>query len=221
MCNAYPYHSICSQLSCKVVLGKKKRNCYCAEALRVRRFGRCTTGAKMAGAIRENERSARCDGCKQGKPVPELTESEDTTVCKSNDVVESPTLTTAFSAYYSSTNYPVTAKPPTQHESEPEPEPEPETKPKNKSKKRKLAYELLDRFEADLKELENNFNEKSQISTARADETEEKEVFVVRDPAVEKRGRRRRARKNPRSTPSDSQKNADIHLYGFPGAKSK
>lgn len=65
MCKQYHYHSKCPTTNCESILGYKKRNRYCPEALKARRLGRCSTGIQNAGEFRIVDSTACCDACKQ------------------------------------------------------------------------------------------------------------------------------------------------------------
>ncbi|KAI0845543.1 hypothetical protein F5Y00DRAFT_167255 [Daldinia vernicosa] len=65
MCKQYHYHSECFTTNCHSILGSRKRNRYCREALKARRLGRCSTGVQIAGVFRVVESTACCEACKQ------------------------------------------------------------------------------------------------------------------------------------------------------------
>ncbi|KAF3064241.1 hypothetical protein GL218_01892 [Daldinia childiae] len=65
MCKQYHYYSECITTNCHSILGSKKRNRYCREALKARRLGRCSTGVQNAGEFRDEDSTACCRACKQ------------------------------------------------------------------------------------------------------------------------------------------------------------
>ncbi|KAI8958537.1 hypothetical protein F5Y11DRAFT_351422 [Daldinia sp. FL1419] len=69
MCKQYHYHSGCPTPDCDSILGSRKRNRYCPEALKARRLGRCSVGVHIAGNFRAVDSTTRCDTCKQAAPT--------------------------------------------------------------------------------------------------------------------------------------------------------
>ncbi|KAI1654880.1 hypothetical protein F4813DRAFT_392135 [Daldinia decipiens] len=76
MCKQYHYHTKCHTTNCQSILGSKKRNRYCREALKARRLGRCSTGVQIAGVFRSEDSKACCDACKQQAKIARQREQE-------------------------------------------------------------------------------------------------------------------------------------------------
>ncbi|KAI1371545.1 hypothetical protein F4677DRAFT_464269 [Hypoxylon crocopeplum] len=72
MCKQYIYYSMCNTSYCETVLGEKRRNSYCHEALAARRLGHCTPGLQLGRYFHIHDTKVRCEECKVRSSYPGL-----------------------------------------------------------------------------------------------------------------------------------------------------
>ncbi|KAI1771844.1 hypothetical protein F4818DRAFT_191929 [Hypoxylon cercidicola] len=176
MCKQHVYTTTCSKPSCNAVLGSRKRNRYCPEALRARRLGHCAEGVQTE--FQPSDTASRCHACKQrktataprsgGRVKKEEHDDDDEKTAVSREIEDGDEEedhesagTVQFTCYYSAANRRDKMTPRSQSQSryddsDSESQRHQAQEPvKPRSKKRKLA--LLESFESDLATLEKEW----------------------------------------------------------------
>ncbi|KAI1768697.1 hypothetical protein GGR53DRAFT_462084 [Hypoxylon sp. FL1150] len=176
MCKQYVYITPCHNNFCEAILGSKKRNCYCSEARKKRRFGHCSLDVDVIAKL--NDTKTCCKDCKYRQktaaknPCWQLWkyEENDAENCKTTatevkgsddwdeksttgSATTASTATTQFTSFFSAADFRLR---PTIKSESPEPQFPAQTPVKPRGRKRK-AVELLGHFESDLDLLEKEF----------------------------------------------------------------
>ncbi|KAI1474208.1 hypothetical protein F4774DRAFT_415073 [Daldinia eschscholtzii] len=149
MCKQYHYYSDCPTPDCSSVLGFKKRNRYCREALKARRLGHCSADIQVAGIFHIVDSTDCCETCrKQVKTIlqdQQQDEDEDHVLKKSSSsssIIAKPK-----------------PQPPSQFHSLPPGQPQPPPKDNKKKPKNGSSKDLFGTvFEAALADQETTFN---------------------------------------------------------------